>query len=304
MQNRMSFRQGMEYAYDGIEIFSLDPAASGLLSVYRLPNTWVTSNSWNKAFSVWRRQRDEAMDESEAWSTVARYQDFKIYFNSIHVAAEFAGLAVPELIPNSFDTLADAQVKDPGAGMEWEHSQLVVPNIGGSAGVTEEYFLNMIGDDSSTGPTKSLIKAYAESRARPFPVDPSTVDSSSSTSNPGGLYAEVFDVGENMVEVITAIRDQNESPPYLVGGVDSAYEFYPWGMEAQTSDQGSIHGVLQDYLIVRSGATIATDSTGPFTALCGLIGFDNSSGESLLAKVKVAAGPYKGVMARPMQEVN
>ena len=216
MQNRMSFRQGMEYAYDGLEMFSLDPDAAGLLSVHRLPNTWVTSNAWSKAFSVWRRQRSEALDESEAWSTTARYQDFKIFFNSIHCAGEYSGLAVPELLPNNFDDLAAAQAKDPGAGMEWEHSQFIVPNVGGT---TVSYFCTMIGDDASlVNLSKSLIKAYAESRSRPFPIDPSTVEGTPSTSNQGGLYAEVFDVGENMDEIIDSIRDQNESPPYLVGG--------------------------------------------------------------------------------------
>lgn len=304
LQNRMSFRQGMEFAYDGIEMFSLDPDAAGLLTIHRLPNTWVTVNAWNKAFSVWRRQRREALDESETWSTVARYEDFKIYFNSIHAEGSYTGTPVPELIANNFLDLAGAQAIDAGAGIEWDHSVLVVPNVAGVGGTTEEYFLSMIGEDDTTKPNKGLIKAYAESRARPFPIDPSTVDGSTITNNPGGLYAEVFDVGENMVEVMENIRDNNESPPYVVGGVDSAEEFYPWGMQAQGSDAGSIWGVLQDYLVVRTGSTFATDTTGPFTALCGLIGFDNASGSSLLVNVKVAAGPYKGVMARPMQEVN
>ncbi len=298
----MSFRQGREYAYDGIEIFALDPSTEGLLQVYKLPNTWVTVNSWSKGFAAWRRQRHEALDESMAVSTTAKYADFKIYFNSGHQSGTIFGQTVTELIPNSFMDLAAAQAIDPEAGMEWEHSTISVPNVGGSGGTTQDYELHMIGNDSGTG--KSLIKAYAESRARPFPIDPSTVDGSATTSNPGGLYAEMFDVGEDMEEIIDSIRDQNESPPYLVGGVDSAEEFYPWGMQAQQSVAGSIQGNQLDYLIVRAGATIATDSTGPFTALCGLIWFNNGTGDSLQAKVKVSVGDYKGVMSRSMLEVN
>lgn len=298
----MSFRQGREYAYDGIEIFSLDPATEGLLQVSKLPNTWVTVNSWEKAFAAWRRQRHDALDETMSASTTAKYADFKIYYNSGHQSGTIFGQPVAELSPNSFMDLAAAQVIDPGAGMEWEHSTITVPNVAGQSGTTADYELHMIGNDSGT--SKSLIKAYAESRARPFPLDPSTVAGSSSTSNPGGLYAEMFDVGEDMVEIIDSIRDQNESPPYLVGGVDSAEEFYPWGMQAQQSVAGSIHGNQLDYLIVRAGATVATDSTGPFTALCGLIWFSNGTGDSLQAKIKVSVGDYKGVMSRSMMEVN
>jgi hypothetical protein len=302
LQNRMAFRQGMEYGYDGIEIFSLNPDASGLVQVYRLPNTWVTANAWVKAFAAWRRQRAETLDESMGGTTVARYADFKVYYNSGHQQGTIYGGTVNQVIPNAFMSLSEAQVIDPGAAVEWEYSTMVVPNVAGAGGVTEEYNVHLIGDDSGTG--KSLIKAYAESRARPFPVDPSTVEGSASTSNPGGLYAEMFDVGEDNIEIVETIRDENESPPYIVGGVDSAEEFYPWGMQSQNSNSGSLLGNLQDYLIVRSGSTIATDATGPFTALCGLLWFSNGSGESIQAKIKVSLGNYKGVAARSMMEVN
>jgi hypothetical protein len=107
------------------------------------------------------------------------------------------------------------------------------------------------------------------------------------------------DVGEDMLEIQESIRDQNESPPYVVGSVDSDEEFYPWG-----ENQGGVKGNQLDYLIVRAGATIATDSTGPFTAYCGLLFFDNGTGAGVQARLKFSAGDYKGVMARPMQEVN
>lgn len=301
-QNRMTFRQGREYAFDGIEIFSLDPDSEGNLRVYTLPHTWVTVNSWTKGFAAWRRQRHEALDESMASSTVAKYADFKIYYNTGHEQGEIFGLPVSTLVPNHFMTLAEAQAIDPDAAIEWDYSIITVPNIGGQGGVTEEYNLHMLGNDS--GDSKSLIKAYAESRARPFPIDPSTVGGSATTSNPGGLYAEMWDVGEDMEEIIESVRDQNESPPYIVGGIDSAEEFYPWGMQAQQSVAGSIQGNQLDYLIVRSGSTIATDSTGPFTALCGLIWFQNNTGEELQARIKVSIGDYKGVMSRSMMEVN
>lgn len=296
--NRMSFRQGMEYAYDGLEIFSLDPESTGLVQVYRLPQTWVSANAWYKAFRVWKDQRDDAMRESGlSYSTEGKYSDFKIYYNLGHQSGTQAGEIVQVINPNSFITRAQAQVIDAGAEMEWAYSTFVVPNVGGTGGTTEEYYGGLIGSDSGT--YKSLILAYAESRARPFPLDPSNLEPASASHVPGGLFAEMQDVGEDLHEVISGVREQNDSPPYVVGGVDSAEEFYPWG-----ENQGNVKGNMLDYLIVRSGSTIATDSTGPFTAFCGLLFFDNTTGTSLQARLKFSAGEYKGVMARPMQDVN
>ena len=116
LQNRMQFRQGMEYGYDGIEIFALDPTIEGLLQVYKLPNTWVTANAWVKAFAAWRRQRAETLDESMGGTTVARYADFKVFYNSGHQSAEIYGSPVNTVRPNGFMTLAEAQAIDAGSG--------------------------------------------------------------------------------------------------------------------------------------------------------------------------------------------
>lgn len=300
-QNRMAFRQGMEYAYDGLEIFAPDPTAEGLVQIYRIPQTWVSANSWVKAFSVWRDQRRDAMAESNTWSSEAKYADFKIYYNVGHQSGDLDGTAVETIIPNSFLTSAQAAAIDADAKIEWGYSTFVVPNLDGSVGITEEYYGGLLGADS--GVYKSLIVAYAESRARPFPIDPSNVTVPSPGGGveglQGGLYAEMSDVGEDMVEIQEGIRDQNDSPPYVVGGVDSTHEFYPWG-----ENQGSNKGNLVDHLIIRTGATIATDATGPFSAYCGLLFFSNGTETSIQARLKFSPGPYKGVMARPMQEVN
>ena len=296
--NRMSFRQGMEYAYDGLEIFSTDPDSAGLVQVYRLPQTWVSANAWVKAFRVWRAQRREAMmDSGMSFTTEGAYADFKIYYNLGHQSGTQAGQVVQVVNPSDFLSRASAQVIDAGANMEWSYSTFVVPNVGGDGGTTEEFYGGLIGSDSGT--YKSLILAYAESRSRPYPNEPSNVIPASSSHIQGGLYAEMQDVGEDMLEIQEGIRDQNDSPPYVVGGVDSDEEFYPWG-----ENQGGVKGSQLDYLIVREGSTIATDSTGPFTAFCGLLFFDNGTGSSIQARLKFSAGTYKGVMARPMQDVN
>lgn len=298
-QNRRAYRQGMEYAFANFEIMQPITAAGGLVRVYVIPRTWVSANAWVKAYSVWRNQRHEAMAESETWSRQGKYADFKVYFNSGHATGtDPSGLPVNAIeAPNDYLTLAGATVVDPGAQVEWAYSTFVVPNVSGSGGTTEEFYGLMTGPDSGTA--KSLITAYAESRARPFPLDPSNVEMASPGIVPGGLFAEMIDVGEDMLEILEGISDQNDSPPYVVGGVDSNAEFYPGGMV-----QGSDRGMLEDYLIIRASTALATDSTGPFTAYCGLLFIDNGTGESIQAQLEFAPGPYQGVMARKMQDVN
>ena len=296
-QNRKAYRQGMEYAISNVEIFGLDPAAEGSVQLFRLPNTWVTANAWVKAFKIWQAQQDDAMDSSGSRSTAARYRDFKLYYNNGHRTGEYAGATVAQMHPSGFLSQATAQVIDSGAMMEWEASTFTVPNLGGGGGTTEEFYGGMLGGDIST--YRGLIRAYAESRSRPNPLDPSTVtDPLSPPVVEGGLYAEMQDVGEDLEEILDGVRNQNNAAPYVIGGVDSAHEFYPWG-----TNQGSDQGVSHDRLIVRAGSTISTDSTGPFTALLGLLWFNNG-GSAVECRIHITPGSYHGVMARPMQEVN
>lgn len=296
-QNRKAYRQGMEYAISNVEIFGLDPAAEGSVQMFRLPNTWVTANAWVKSFKVWREQQDDAMEAGGSWSSRARYHDFKLYYNAGHLAGEYAGTSVTQMHPSGFLSQATAQLIDPGAEMEWEASTFTVPNVAGSGGTTEEYYGGMLGGD--TGTYRGLIRAYAESRARPHPSDPSVVEEGGSATPDGGLFTEMQDVGEDLKEIVLGIREENNAAPYVIGGTDSDEEFYPWG-----TNQGSDQGVSQDRLIVRAGSTIATDSSGPFTALCGLLWFNNGTGSAIETRIHITPGSYHGVMARPMQDVN
>ena len=296
-QNRKAYRQGMEYAISNVEIFGLDPSAEGSVQMFRLPNTWVTANAWVKAFRVWKEQQDEALDAAGANSSAAKYRDFKLYYNAGHYLGEYGGTAVTQMHPADFLSQAQAQLIDAGALMEWDPSTFTVPNVDGVGGVAEEYYGGMLGGDN--GAYRGLVKAYAESRGRPHPSDPSVVTDGGDPAPEGGLFVEMQDVGEDMEEIIQGVRDQNDAAPYIIGGVNSDEEFYPWG-----ENQGSDQGLSQDRLIVRAGATIATDSSGPFTALCGLLWFNNGTSASIECRIHITPGNYHGVMARPMQDVN
>lgn len=297
-QNRRNYRQGMEYAVDNIEIFGTDAAQEGQVRVYKFPNTWVVANSWVKAFKHWNDQGMDAARESGMQSTVARYRDFKIYYNQAHYDGETAG-AVPvnELQPLGYLDVAGAQAIDPLAQMEWDYSIITVPNVGGNTGQAQDCPLGMLGDNG--GVFRSLIHNYALSRSRPHPEDPSTVTTNAVGYSQGGLYAHMEDVGEDMVEILDNLTEHNNSPGYIIGGTDSQEEFYPCGQ-----NNGSDQGHQMDNLIVRLGPTIATDSTGPTTVLCGLLWFNQTTDYAIDVRVKVSAGGYQGVAARPMQDVN
>jgi len=296
--NRRSYRQGFEYAFDKLEIFQTNPLEEAIVDVCRLPHTWVCTNAWVKAYHNWKAQQDDALEDSDTWSARAAYRDFKICYNHGHATGSMNGQTVtinPSLV--GVISLPAAQVIDPNAMQSWEYSEFVVPNLTGLVGVTEEYIGYMLGPDAVPG--KGLIQAYAESRARPHPRDPSVVTEAHPDTPPGGLYAEMQDVGEDLVEVLDNVRYQNDEPPYVIAGSNSEFEFYPGG----GSDTG-MFGVCMDTLVVRASSFLSTDAMGSFTAPCGLIWLHNDGEANTTVRLWCSPGPYQGVMARSMLEAN
>ncbi len=164
--NRRFYRQGINWAVAGFKVFT-SPGVSGQVSVKKLPNTWVTSNAWEKAFRAWNKQQMEAVDDSGSESGVARFRDFKIYADETHVTAGFGS----NLLPLD-GQLPVAQAYAPG---EWEESLIVVPNIiadaSGSTVNPFEYTLRMCGVNNFSG-SRGIIDGYAQSRAYPQSPDP------------------------------------------------------------------------------------------------------------------------------------
>lgn len=282
--NRMALKQGMEYVIESLEVFG-DPTTSTSIQVETLSKNWVSSNSWVKGFSHWKAQQDQWMEEAGQESRKGRYNDFKIFYDADHSN-------VDNLLPQNTLTEAAAQATDPTVQTEWDYSQVVVPNDG-AVGTTNEYFLMMNGPDAGT--RKGLITNYALSRQRPQVFDPNQV----SPFIDGGLYQDMVDVGDNLEEVGQNVSTNNFVAPYLIAN-HSDYEWYPGG--ANNLLAGS---TIRDILTVRAGTSaFNSDRTGSFSALCGLIKIINNTDAALTLRVTWAAGGYKGVLARPMQDVN
>jgi hypothetical protein len=196
--NRRFYRQGLNWAVAGFTLIA-PVATAGQITVSKLPNTWVVGNAWEKGFRAWTRQQDEALEEGDMQSVKGRFNDFKIYADEDHF-----GTAAPHLL-----LPRDAEGALFDAPDEWLHSEVVIPNDAGVAGNTVEYRLKMMGADSTEGNCKSLIKAYADSRAVPQSPDPSTPGNASI-----GLYATMFNVGMNDSEVIANAEFRNDELPY------------------------------------------------------------------------------------------
>ena len=109
LANRRFYRQGINWAVAGIKVIS---ARAGTLSVGKLPNSWIMSNSWEKSFRAWQRMNNEALAENE--SVRPKFLDFKIYADAQHHAVGFGA----NLMPVSYTGSAAV----PG---EWESSKPV-----------------------------------------------------------------------------------------------------------------------------------------------------------------------------------
>ncbi len=300
--NKVSARQGYEYVVQSLEI---GVQGGGVFNacIMRLPEHWPCVNAWEKTMRLWLEQQNETADEAGLESTVARYRDFKIHFDTDHITAGFAA----NLIPAGF------VLDDPGSTVdayEWQPSVVVIPNDA-VVGTTTEVSLMMLGDDVGAN-RAGMIKAYADSRARPQVQDPNIVDVST-----GGLFGEMFDVGMDDDVIVDNFQDTNNEPPYLIYK-GSADEAYPGGSFQGAFFGTQLDGTFVDILGVNAGQNYNSDTCPGFVAPCGLIKINyNAAGVSLpnpanvgdmpfglWMKITLAPGNYKGVLAQSMQEAN
>ena len=310
--NRVFARQGMNTLIQSIEI-GVRTGGAYTCSILRLPQHWSCVNAWTKAMTHWKKQQDERADETGLESTRARYRDFKVYFDSTHAAA---GLSL-NLIPQGFIT---ADAGNPDSYYDWIPSEVVLPNDG-APGNTTERTLHMLGPDAGAT-SAGVIAAYAESRSRPFGVDPNIVDVPQ-----GGLFGQMMDVGDDTGDIISNYQDRNDQPPYMVSeSVPGAqFEYYPGGSiqgigPVAPTGGNTVEGQFVDTLAVNANQNYNSDGTGQFAAPCGLLKFEMQAtgvgifpgsvdpgeavGGPLWMRIRLAPGYYQGIAAVPMQEAN
>ncbi len=291
--NRRFYRQGLNMAVAGFKVSAGRP---GVVNVVKLPNTWVTSNAWEKAFRAWDKQQKDDVDEAGSQSAMAKFRDFKVFMEANHVDSYLAAgsnLNLTNLLPYSVDAGA---VPVTTTGGEWEPSQIVVPNTtadaSGSLVLPREYLLHMVGVNNNGGFSRGVLEGYADSRAYPQSPDPVAPD----LGGGDNWLRDMFNVGDDNSEVIRNATDKNDNLPYPQ--VD-----YPGG-EAQMAG-------LQIHDYVRIFETNATNGIGIQRLKggnfpCGLIGIDwypDGGSTNLTLQIDLVPGNHRGYLCEPMTEM-
>ena len=293
--NRRFYRQGINWAVSSIKIASQDFA--GTITVAKLPETWIMSNSWEKGFRNWQRMNNEALEESE--SVRPRFLDFKVYANATHHNLGFGA----NLLPESFAGTAVAG--------EWEPSKYVIPRGPVSPGnVLEREVIatgaSYPGVGASGLDAVSLIEGYAASRGLPNIEDPNApADAADAVGSvPENWMSALFNDGTSQTEnVLVDMTTENNIAPYPFenDGVN-VDTMYPGGANQLTGLE--LHDFVTIYETnVTSGIGIQRLKGGNFP--CGLIAVDwtPESNANLLIQIDLVPGNHRGYLCEPMTEM-
>lgn len=307
LANRRAYRQGVQWAVSSISIHFPELAAGESIAtrpsitISKLPNTWVMSNAWEKAFRAWQRMNNEALSESE--SVKPKFLDFKVYADSVHHGKGFVG----NLLPYSEAGLYVAG--------EWESSKIIQPKTDGTDDVQEREIIatgsNYPGASPVTGHNAvSLIEGYAASRGLPNITDPNVPDDAASANDniPQNWLASMFNQGTDQTEAVLQdmITENNLAPyPFENDGIHTD-TMYPGG-----SNQGT--GLeIHDYKAFTATTLSNTLNFDGGIFPCGLIKIFNqiryeAGGETIakpaVLKVTLVPGEHRGYMCEPMTEM-
>ena len=295
--NRRFYRQGLNWAVSGFK-FALVPALAtttpqARLTVAKLPSTWTMSNAWHKGFAAWQKMNNEALQEAE--SVRPRFLDFKIYADSGHHIAGYAGNLLP---------ISELAVATAG---EWESSKYVIPQPGGATNSREVVAVGASypGLGASGLDAVSLIEGYAASRGLPPITDPNAPDDAGDVTGPTAQnwLSGIFDEGTTQDDRVIddMITENNVAPyPFENDGVH-VDTMYPGGANQLTGLE------VHDIDLV-SGTTIGGMTRikgGSFP--CGLIKttIANTADENVYVTllVDLVPGHHRGYLAEPMQEL-
>lgn len=282
--NRRLYRQGYVYR---VESYSWAPSANvSVLSIASVPTTWVSYNAWVKSKALW-----DKMNRSSGIRSRPKYHDFKVFMDIAHYTAMTSNsYAAPNLVPVDFG-LAPYAV----TGAEWDYSQYVTPQAGGSAAAGENC-AHMLGDDTgvnnaalATDGSHAVIQGYADTRVTVGAEEPDLPGDASVS-----WQTELFDAGEVEVDIVNHLEGFNDQPPYAHGldiqGGDNP--IYPGGSESCVNGQMCVN------IVTAQGET--TFAPGCDLPL-GLMEVSASAGGVLT--VFVAPGRYNGCAALAMGKV-
>ncbi len=290
--NRRFYRQGLNWAVAGFSFFT-SSVASGSIGISKIPDTWVASNAWMKAFAHWQRLNNEALAETD--SVKPKFLDFKVFMDSGHHTAGVASNLIP------LDTQNPPQPYTTG---EWEYSDVVIPETTTATGAATSYELiwtgaNNPGASPASGlNAKSLIEGYASSRGLPDIRDPNAPDDAASYTE--NWMMAMFNEGtlqDN--EVLTDLLTENNQAPYPFENDGTATDTqYPGGANQAPGPQSHMVALVSPTTI--GGRT--NIEGGNFQG--GLVKITNNTGDSEMTMfLHLVPGPHRGYMCQKMQDV-
>lgn len=265
MLNRRFYRQGLNWAVAGFTLKGA-AAATGSITINKLPNTWMVANSWVKGFHAWNNMNKKAMEENE--SIRPKFYDYKIYMTPAHITF------------GSLDPISpDGTSYSPYNG-EWEYSRYVVPDTGG-AGNTD-FSIYMLGQDDVVGPDYAvgLIQNYQQSRSVPQSPDPvENVD------GPQSVFTSLFDEG--------TVQDQGVLDDLAVDNDELPYHQMEYvGTQGVQSETVCVLPAINTNAISRgSGASFP----------CGLVEVQGALSSAASLYVHLVPGNHRGYLCETME---
>ncbi len=288
--NRRFYRQGINWDVAGFKVLT---TGTGQIQISKLPNTWVMSNAWEKAFRTWTRMNLEAMQEAP--SVRPKFLDFKIYADAAHHQLGFGANLLP--VSNGLGAFT------PG---EWESSKVVIPMTDGSDNTRSRELIavgaNYPGTSPATGnDAVSLIEGYAASRGLPDVLDPNTPADAQSVNGFNALnwMSAMFNEGTDQTDaVITDLVTENNIAPYPFENdgvhVDT---MYPGGANQGTGLQ--IHDVELVTATTIGGTTRLKGGNFP----CGLVNIASTIEGQITLQIDLVPGNHRGYLCEPMTEM-
>jgi hypothetical protein len=253
------------------------------------------SNAWEKGFRAWQRMNNEALEEAP--SVKPKFLDFKIYADSNHHAAGFAGNLLPYAVSGTYT-----------AG-EWESSKLRIPDTTIVGNVREREMIATGASYPGASPVTtlnavSLIEGYAASRGLPEVLDPNTPDDAADADGiaPENWMSALFNDGTEQTDrVIEDMITENNIAPYPFEN-DGVHidTMYPGG-----ANQGAgleVHDIEFITPTTIGGTTRLKGGNFP----CGLIDIaqTNVSSDSVaLLFIDLIPGDHRGYLCEPMTEM-
>jgi hypothetical protein len=313
LANRRFYRQGLNWAVGGFRVNSTSvvdqttqPVASspnGGVTIQKLPQTWIMSNSWEKAFRTWQKMNNQALEETP--SVKPKFLDFKIFMDSGHHNGGPDRNILPVTVGVNGGITNGFTDAIPG---EWTYSKVVVPETSTSSGAATEYELIAVGPNNpGAGATglnaKSLIEGYAASRGLPDILDPNTPDDAATYTQ--NWMTAIFNEGtlQDSIVIGEMIDENNEAPyPFENDQAGNLDTMYPGGENQLTGLQ--MHSIENITGSTVGGVTYLRGGTFP----CGLIRIDVFNNDQTyqmlnMLQIDLVPGTHRGYLAESMTEM-